>query len=227
MVRFTSRTATTSSNFLTRSFRTTCAIWLSLERCYVRLVQGGAPGPHPHWVALRAWVGSLARVKGPPGVPSALTLPTPGASIPAPMDAGPAQRVWWRPAARGPASHRGRRRLEVLRAYALMTPALLLVLGVLGYPLAWEVWVSFTNLGGGVVGSRSFVGLANYRTMAASPEFWRGVVTTVLYFATTTVVKLALGMAMALALAAPSRGRALVFLAVFLPWAYPGGVTVI
>jgi ABC-type sugar transport system permease subunit len=32
---------------------------------------------------------------------------------------------------------------------------------------------------------------------------------------------------MALALATPSRGRALAFLAVFLPWAYPGGVTVI
>jgi multiple sugar transport system permease protein len=32
---------------------------------------------------------------------------------------------------------------------------------------------------------------------------------------------------MALLLARPSRGRALVFLAVFLPWAYPGGVTVV
>jgi multiple sugar transport system permease protein len=143
------------------------------------------------------------------------------------MDAGAAQRVWWRPAARGPASPRSRRRREVLRAYALMTPALVLVLGVLAYPLAWEVWVSFTNLGGAVVGPPSFVGLANYRTMAASPEFWRGVVTTVLYFASTAVAKLTLGMAMALALAAPSRGRALAFLAVFLPWAYPGGVTVI
>ncbi|HYR31084.1 MAG TPA: sugar ABC transporter permease, partial [Gemmatimonadales bacterium] len=33
--------------------------------------------------------------------------------------------------------------------------------------------------------------------------------------------------ALALLLARPGRGRALVFLAVFLPWAYPGGVSVI
>ncbi len=143
------------------------------------------------------------------------------------MDAGAPPRVWRRLDARGPGSRTSRRRREVARAYALMAPALLLVLGVLAYPLAWEVWVSLTNLGSGVVGRPSFVGLANYRAMAASPDFWRGTLTTVVYFATTTVAKLALGVAMALALATPSPGRALVFLAVFLPWAYPGGVTVI
>ena len=36
-----------------------------------------------------------------------------------------------------------------------------------------------------------------------------------------------LGLGFALLLARPFRGRALVFLAVFLPWAYPGGVTVV
>jgi multiple sugar transport system permease protein len=115
----------------------------------------------------------------------------------------------------------------VVWAYVLMMPALVLVLGVLAYPLAWEVWVSLTDFGSSVVGRPAFVGLANYQRMAESSEFWRGVVTTVAYFATTTLVKLTLGMAMALALAAPCRGRALVFLAIFLPWAYPGGVTVI
>jgi multiple sugar transport system permease protein len=113
-------------------------------------------------------------------------------------------------------------------AYALMAPALALVLGGLAYPLAWEVWVSLTDFGSSTVAGRpAFVGLANYQRMVESSEFWRGMLTTVLYFATTTVAKLALGIAMALALAVPYRGRALVFLAIFLPWAYPGGVTVI
>jgi multiple sugar transport system permease protein len=107
-----------------------------------------------------------------------------------------------------------------------MAPALLLAATVLGYPIGWEVWVSFTSLAGRVEG-RGFVGLDNYRTMLAEPFFWRALATTVVYFAVTTVAKLALGVWMALLLARPSRARPFVFLAVFLPWAYPGGVTVV
>ena len=124
-------------------------------------------------------------------------------------------------------SRRARRRREVVWAYVLMAPAFVLVLGGLAYPLAWEVWVSLTDFRSTLEGGPRFVGLANYQTMLESSEFWRGMLTTVLYFATTTVAKLALGIAMALALAVPYRGRALVFLAIFLPWTYPGGVTVI
>jgi ABC-type sugar transport system permease subunit len=119
------------------------------------------------------------------------------------------------------------RRREVTAAYALIAPAVLLVLGVLAYPLLWEVWVSLTNFSSRAEGAPAFVGLANYRKMAQDAQFWRGMATTVAYFVTTTVAKLALGVAMALLLAKPCRGRALVFLAVFLPWAYPGGVTVV
>jgi multiple sugar transport system permease protein len=112
-------------------------------------------------------------------------------------------------------------------AYALMAPALVLVLGVLAYPIAWEAWISLTNFSSRAEGGPVFVGLANYRNMVREAIFWRGVGITVAYFAITTIAKLGLGVAMALLLAKPSRGRALVFLAVFLPWAYPGGVTVI
>lgn len=124
-----------------------------------------------------------------------------------------------------PASMRPGRRREVLVAHALLAPALLLVLGVLAYPVAWEAWISLTSFAARAE-RPAFVGLANYRAMLADPFFWRALATTVVYFAATTAAKLALGLAMALLLARPARGRALVFLAVFLPWAYPGGVTV-
>jgi ABC-type sugar transport system permease subunit len=114
----------------------------------------------------------------------------------------------------------------VLAAYALLTPALALVLGVLAYPVAWEVWISLTNLASRAE-SHGYVGLANYDKMLREPFFWRALATTVAYFGVTTATKLALGLAMALLLTRPSRGRALVFLAVFLPWAYPGGVAVV
>lgn len=108
-----------------------------------------------------------------------------------------------------------------------MAPSLLLVLGVLAYPVAWELWVSLTDFSSHSTGAAAFVGLANYARLAQDVDFWSALLTTVLYFAVTTAAKLVLGVALALLLARPGRGRALVFLAVFLPWAYPGGVSVI
>lgn len=120
-----------------------------------------------------------------------------------------------------------RRRREIAAAYALMAPSLLLVLGVLAYPVAWEVWVSLTDFSSHSTRAAAFVGLANYAKLAKEVDFWSALLTTVLYFAVTTTAKLVLGVALALLLAWPGRGRALGFLAVFLPWAYPGGVSVI
>ena len=108
-----------------------------------------------------------------------------------------------------------------------MAPSLLLVLGVLAYPVAWEVWVSLTDFSSHSTSAAAFVGLANYARLVTDGDFWSALLTTVLYFAVTTAAKLVLGVALALLLARPGRGRALVFLAVFLPWAYPGGVSVI
>jgi multiple sugar transport system permease protein len=119
------------------------------------------------------------------------------------------------------------RRRQVAAAYALVLPAAALVAGVLAYPVAWEVWVSLTNFSSRAEGGPVFVGFANYARLLGDPWFWRACATTLGYFAVTTLAKLLLGVALALLLARPSRLRALVFLAVFLPWAYPGGVTVV
>lgn len=120
-----------------------------------------------------------------------------------------------------------RRHREIAAAYTLMAPSLLLVLGVLAYPVAWEAWVSLTDFSSRSTGTPAFVGLANYARLAGDVDFWSALLTTALYFVVTTTAKLVLGVALALLLAQPGRGRALVFLAVFLPWAYPGGVSVI
>jgi ABC-type sugar transport system permease subunit len=122
--------------------------------------------------------------------------------------------------------HDRARRREVVVAYALMAPAVALVGVVLAYPLVWEVWASFSELSSRVQGRR-LVGLVNYRAMVAEPFFWQALATTIGYLLVTTVAKLGLGLAMALLLLRPSRWRGVVFLAVFLPWAYPGGVTVV
>jgi len=120
-----------------------------------------------------------------------------------------------------------RRRREIRTAYVLLSPAVLLLLTVLAYPLGWEIWTSFTSLSPLQDGGTAFVGLENYRRQFGDPQFWRVATITVVYAALTIAAKLALGFGFALLLARPFRGRALVFLAIFLPWAYPAGVSVI
>jgi ABC-type sugar transport system permease subunit len=120
-----------------------------------------------------------------------------------------------------------RRRRDVQLAYLLLSPALVLMLAVLAYPVGWEVWTSFTDLSPLKSGAAEFVGLENYRRLAGDPEFWRAATITLAYAVVTTVAKLSLGIGFALLLARPFRARALVFLAIFLPWAYPASVSVI
>ena len=116
---------------------------------------------------------------------------------------------------------------DIRLAYALLAPALLLLAMVLVYPIAWEIWTSLTDLSPLKEGPAAFVGLENYRRLAADPAFWRAATITVVFAAVTCAVKLALGLGLAMLLARPFRGRALVFMAIFLPWAYPASVSVI
>ncbi len=124
-------------------------------------------------------------------------------------------------------ARRTRRQRELRTAYLLLSPTVLLLLTVLAYPLGWEVWTSFTSLSPLQEGATTFVGLENYRRQLGDPQFWWAATVTVAYAAITSVAKLALGLGFALLLARPFRGRVLVFLAIFLPWAYPAGVSVI
>jgi multiple sugar transport system permease protein len=118
------------------------------------------------------------------------------------------------------------RRRDIRNAYLLLSPALLLLLAVLAYPVGWEAWTSLTSFSPLQDGATAFVGAQNYRQQLGDPEFWRTAIVTIVYAVVTIAAKLALGLGFALLLARPFRGRALVFLAIFLPWAYPASVSV-
>jgi multiple sugar transport system permease protein len=124
-------------------------------------------------------------------------------------------------------ARRTQRRRDIRTAYLLLSPTILLLLTVLAYPLGWEVWTSFTSLSPLQEGATAFVGLENYRRQLGDPQFWWAATVTVVYAVVTSAAKLALGLGFALLLTRPFRGRTLVFLAIFLPWAYPAGVSVI
>src|SRR6266446_7963797 len=65
------------------------------------------------------------------------------------------------------------RRREIQLAYLLLSPALLLLLTVLAYPVGWELWTSLTDLSPLSDGPQAFVGFENYRRLLGEAEFWR------------------------------------------------------
>jgi len=119
------------------------------------------------------------------------------------------------------------RRRDTRLAYLMLAPAVLLLALVLGYPIGWEVWISLTDFSPQSDGAPAFVGLANYRRVLADPAVGTAALVTTGYAVVTSAAKLALGMGFALLLARPFPGRPVAFLVVFLPWAYPAGVSVI
>src|SRR5262245_18867429 len=66
-----------------------------------------------------------------------------------------------------------------LPGYLLCAPALLLVLGLLAYPVLFDLRLSLTDASGFVVDGR-FVGLANYVRIFTDPGYWIAARNTVL-----------------------------------------------
>lgn len=104
--------------------------------------------------------------------------------------------------------------------YWLALPAFAAVFLVLGYPVVFDVALSFTGAHE-FMASGPFVGLDNYRQVVATPGFWAGVGVLVFWIPITVAAEVVLGLATALLLWWRFWGRTLLFLAVFIPWAFP------
>ncbi len=104
--------------------------------------------------------------------------------------------------------------------YWLTLPALAVVLLVLGYPLLYDLVLSFTSAQE-FSASGPFVGLANYERLLASDSFWTGVRFLLFWVPITVAAEVAIGLATALLLWWRFWGRTVLFLAVFIPWAFP------
>src|SRR6266536_567887 len=119
-----------------------------------------------------------------------------------------------RSAARGTPARR------VLTGYALCLPAFLVVFAVLIYPVLYDAAVSLTDARDFEAGG-DFVGFANYARALADPLYWEAARNTMVLVVVTSAVEVLVGAVTALLLWWRFWGRALVFLAVFVPWAFP------
>jgi ABC-type sugar transport system permease subunit len=116
----------------------------------------------------------------------------------------------------------GVERAEARLAWGLALPAIVTILLVALFPLAWTFWESLHlhDLRMPWL-RRPFVGVANYIEALGDPRF-RGALLHTLFFAATSVtLELIIGLWLAVSLNRAFRGRGLVRAAVLIPWAIP------
>lgn len=113
-----------------------------------------------------------------------------------------------------------------LRAWALMLPLLVVILGVVSWPLASTVRLSFTDAGM-VARSGNFVGLDNFTRNLGSGAFRAAFLNTAWFTAVSVSAELVLGVLAALLLNQEFRGRAFLRALMILPWALPTVVNAI
>jgi multiple sugar transport system permease protein len=114
------------------------------------------------------------------------------------------------------------RRERVLLPYFLLMPALLTVGLVLLYPIVKNTWLSLHALDYvRPQRGQEFVGLANYRELLGSRDFWLGMQNTAVYTFGTVAGSFAIGLYTALLLNERFRMRWLARTLTILPWAVP------
>jgi multiple sugar transport system permease protein len=131
-------------------------------------------------------------------------------------------------AAVAPRRRRTRRRRrpgdERRLAWLLLSPAIVVMLAVVGYPVAWSLWLSLQRYDLRFPSEREFVGLGNYAAVLSSPVFWGALGATAVITVIAVAAEMVLGFGVALVLRRAVVGRRLVHTAVLLPY---GVITVV
>jgi multiple sugar transport system permease protein/N,N'-diacetylchitobiose transport system permease protein len=122
----------------------------------------------------------------------------------------------------GPRRLSWRARTRELRfAAILLIPSVIVVFGIVIYPILRTLYTSFYDVNSPFPGSYPFVGFDNYTQALGNPDFWSAVRRTAYFTIVSTGLELVLGLGIALLLAAPLKARWLFRSIVVLPWALP------
>ncbi len=106
---------------------------------------------------------------------------------------------------------------ERLLAYALVLPAVLIVVAVTAYPLGYALWLSLSRVNTAAQ-PKGFIGITNYLSVVRDPEFLPSVERTVYFAGLVLVGTLVLGMTFALVLQRDFPGRSIVRGLLVVPW---------
>jgi multiple sugar transport system permease protein len=114
-------------------------------------------------------------------------------------------------------------RRDARQGWLLAAPAALALALVALAPLVATGWLSLRRRVV-VLGEDAFVGLANYRHLAADARFWNALWNTAYFTVVAVALELALALPLALALHHATRGRNGLRAAVLVPWILPTAV---
>ena len=109
---------------------------------------------------------------------------------------------------------------KMFSAYVFLSPAILVLLGVVLYPATLAVWVSFVHIDFTNLANIPFVGLRNYQDVFGSSYFLDVMLHTLKFTAISVSIAIVSGLALALILNAKSLKLKRTFrVLVLLPWA--------
>lgn len=121
--------------------------------------------------------------------------------------------------ARAPVSRLTRQRVR--SAWLFLTPMLIVLALVAGWPLAKTIAYGFTDASLIDPASAKFVGFDNFAYLLLDANWWTAVWNTVVFAAISVSLETVLGLTIALALNAQFRGRGGLRAAILIPWAIP------
>jgi len=117
-------------------------------------------------------------------------------------------------------------RKSALVGWLLLAPSLLLLGGLVVFPVLYNVWLSLFDKHA-FMPVQAFVGLRHYRYFASDPEFWSSFYYGCVYAGATMVLQLGVGVPAALLLNESFRGRNVLRGFVLFPYMIPTIVAVI
>ncbi|WP_029030832.1 carbohydrate ABC transporter permease [Salinarimonas rosea] len=120
-------------------------------------------------------------------------------------------------------------RARVRSAWLFLTPMLIVLALVAGWPLIRTIFFSFTDARLSSISDYEFIGFANFLEyyegewygVIADPDWWRAVYNTIWFTVVSVGLELVLGMIVALTLNAAFPGRGMLRAAILIPWAIP------
>ncbi len=120
-----------------------------------------------------------------------------------------------------PVRRRGLSRLNIF-AYLLVAPVVLLIVGLVGYPFFFAIWISFTDQVIGNVGK--WIGFTNFQYLAKNSTFAASIWNTITIVLWSDALKLLIGLGLALLVHQHIPGRGIFRSFLMLPWAMPAFV---
>jgi ABC-type sugar transport system permease subunit len=105
----------------------------------------------------------------------------------------------------------------------MLLPAIVIIVGLVGYPLVRTVYLSFTDtdLGNLIYGGSDWVGLQNFKEVFTDEHLRASLVNTVVFGTACVIGTMVFGFAVALLLNERLKGNFIFSIAVLLPWAVP------